>query len=91
MLESPLTMDRVTTSKSNNALNCQFYSVFTDEDLLSIPSPTSSFPSMPNTSFNVEGIYKLLNGLDATTVKTKNVQFAMTTVIPLTTSNVCFI
>ena len=38
--------------------------MFTDEDLSSVPSPTSSFPIMPNISLNVEGIYKLLNDLD---------------------------
>ena len=45
-------------------LNHQFYSVFTDEDLSSIPSPTNSFPIMPTVSLNVEGIYRLLNDLD---------------------------
>ena len=50
----PLTTDGVTTSKSEDILNCQFFSVFTDEDLLSDPSPTSSFHIMPNISFNVE-------------------------------------
>ena len=38
--------------------------MFTDEDLSSVPSPTSSFPIMPNISLNVEGICKLLNGFD---------------------------
>ena len=63
----PLTTDGVTTSKSEDKadiLNCQFYSVFTDEDLSSVPSPTSSFPIMPNISLNVKGIHKLLNDLD---------------------------
>ena len=47
-------------------LNYQFYSVFTDKDLLNtiVPSPTSSFPIMPNIPLNVEGIYKLLNDLE---------------------------
>ena len=65
----PLTTDGVTTSKSKDKadiLNHQFYSVFTDEDLSSIPSPTNSFLIMPATiSLNVEGIYRLLNDLDA--------------------------
>ena len=63
----PLTTDGVTTSKSKDKadiLNHQFYSVFTDEDLSSIPSPTNSFPIMPTISLNVEGIYRLLNDLD---------------------------
>ena len=63
----PLTTDGVTTSKSEDKadiLNRQFYSVFIDKDLSSVPSPTSSFPIMPNISLNVEGIYKLLNDLD---------------------------
>ena len=42
--------------------------MFTDKDLSqsSVPSPTSSFPIMPNISsfLNVEGIYKLFNNLD---------------------------
>ena len=53
----PLTTDGVTTSKNEDKadiLNCQFFSVFTDEALLSVPSPTSSFPIMPNITFNVE-------------------------------------
>ena len=57
----------VTISKSKDKLdilNHQFYSVFTDEDLSSIPSPTNSFPIMPTISLNVEGIYRLLNDLD---------------------------
>ena len=52
----PLTTDGVTTSKSEdkaNILNHQFYSVFTDEDLSSVSSPTSSFPIMPNISLFV--------------------------------------
>ena len=65
----PLTTDEVTTSKSEDKadiLSCQFYSVFTGKDLLStiVPSPTSSFPIMPNISLNVEGIYKLLKDLN---------------------------
>ena len=62
-----MTTDGVTTSKSEDKadiLSRQFYSVFTNEDLSSVPSPTSSFPIMPNISLNVEGIYKLLNDLD---------------------------
>ena len=57
----------ITTNKSEDKadiLNRQFYSVFTDKNLLSVPSPTSSFPIMPNISLNVKGIYKLLNILD---------------------------
>ena len=60
-------MDGIITSKSKDKadiLNHQFYSVFTDEDLSSIPSPTNSFPIMPTISLNVEGIYRLLNDLD---------------------------
>ena len=62
-----MTIDGVTTSKSEDKadiLSRQFYSVFTNEDLSSVPSPTSSFPIMPNISLNVEGIYKFLNDLD---------------------------
>ena len=60
-------MDGVTTSKSKDKadiLNHQFYSVFTDEHLSSIPSPTNSFPIMSTISLNVECIYRLLNDLD---------------------------
>ena len=43
--------------------NNQFFSVFTEEDISYIPQVSNSFPTMPNISFNVEGIYNLLNGL----------------------------
>ena len=62
-----MTTDGVTTSKSEDKadiFNRQFYSVFIDKDLSSVPSPISSFPIMPNISLNVEGIHKLLNDLD---------------------------
>ena len=59
-----LTTDGVKSEDKADILNHQFSSVFTDEDLSSVPSPTSSFPIMPNISLNVEGIYKLLNDLD---------------------------
>ena len=42
----------------------QFYSVFADEDLSSVSTPTRSFPIMPNIFLNVEGIYKIPNDLD---------------------------
>ena len=58
MLEiSPLTTDVVITSKNEDKadiLNHQFYSVFTDKYLSSIPSPTNSFSIMSNISLNVE-------------------------------------
>jgi len=59
--------NEITISKSKDkaeTLNQQFYSVFTDEDLSSVPSSNSSFPIVPNISFYVEGIYRLLNNLN---------------------------
>ena len=47
------------------ALNNQFYSVFTDEDLVNTPQIDQlEYPTMPEISFNTLGIHKLLLDLD---------------------------
>ena len=51
------------TIQGQRILNNQFFSVFTEENISYIPQASDSFPIMPNISFNVEGIYNLLNGL----------------------------
>jgi len=49
-----------------NALNNQFYSVFTNEDLANLPqAAVHSHISVPNISFSIEGITNLLKDLDA--------------------------
>ena len=46
-------------------LNNQFYSVFTDEDLVNTPQIDQlEYPTMPEISFNTPGIHKLLLDLD---------------------------
>ena len=46
-------------------LNNQFYSVFTDEDLVNTPQIDQlEYPTMPEISFNTPGIHELLLDLD---------------------------
>ena len=46
-------------------LNNQFYSMFTDEDLINTPQIDQlEYPTMPEISFNTSGIHKLLLDLD---------------------------
>ena len=48
-----------------DALNNQFYSVFTNEDLTDFPTADlNSHISIPNISFSIDGIANLLQGLD---------------------------
>ena len=49
-----------------DALNSQFYSLFTNEDLTNLP-PADSEPyiSMSDISFSIDGIANLLQSLDA--------------------------
>jgi len=88
----PLVTNEITISKSKDkaeTLNQQFYSVFTDEDLSSVPSPTSLFSIMPSISFHVEGIYKLLNNLNSykspgpDEIPTRILKFCATEITPI--------
>ena len=55
----------VNSSKKAEILNKQYCDQFTDEDLSSVPEPSpSSFPSIPFLTFGVDGVYKLLNGIN---------------------------
>ena len=48
------------------ALNNQFYSVFTDEDLFDLPQLDQlEHPMMPEISFSISGIHSLLLNLDS--------------------------
>ena len=48
------------------ALNNQFYSVFTDEDLFDLPQLDQlEYPMMPEISFSISGIHSLLLNLDS--------------------------
>ena len=48
------------------ALNNQFYSVFTDEDLFDLPQlDLLEYPMMPEISFSISGIHSLLLNLDS--------------------------
>ena len=65
---SPLLHDSVCHSDSTekaNILNHQFQSVFTREDLASLPDKGDSpFPSMPEIGVDTNGVRKLLEGLN---------------------------
>ena len=54
-----------TDNAKANALVNQFSSVFTKENLENIPSLPQEYPDMPDITFGEEGVYKLLNNINA--------------------------
>ena len=51
-------------AKKAEVLNSQFKSVFTDEDVDTLPNLGLGYPSIPNIDITVNGIMKLLKGLN---------------------------
>eukprot|EP00112_Aurelia_sp_Birch-Aquarium-sp1_P023361 Seg693.6 transcript_id=Seg693.6/GoldUCD/mRNA.D3Y31 product="LINE-1 retrotransposable element ORF2 protein" protein_id=Seg693.6/GoldUCD/D3Y31 len=47
-----------------NALNEQFMSVFTNENINNIPQQSPKYPSMDNINFGLEGVIKLFSGIN---------------------------